>query len=524
MRYVRGRDGTGGRLAAWRAAALCLLTLTAASHASGQAVATGKSAGGDAVAQAAEIASASVRASPAGSELELRRADGATLRIELSGGEARIEGRAIGAYLPDGALESSWRDLLGEATRADGPALEAALRGWRPGADEAEAETAERLREAIVTFQTVPPPAPETRQPERRGVAIEPGGLSFGELSDRLGRLEASLSPIGPQAEAAAEDLVLVVHDDLELGPERVVPGNLALLEGRLDLAGTVEGHVLVLDGELRLHPGARVRGDVLQAGGEVRDLGGRVSGERVEVRRLGPREVAPAAPAPPAVREVHRPGPIESLGRNVARTTGDLVGLVGFYLVAAVVGVLLVYFARRRLEVVADTARGNFVRSFGAGIAGQILFFPVLLVLAVAVVTILVIPFYLLGVALALVAGYLAAAHALGETVALQRYQWFERLQLRRSNSYYYTLSGLAFLLAPFALAAALQLFGGLLGFVRGVTLFVGFVGTWVAVTTGVGAVLLSRGGSRSDYAYPATPAGGDLGSDEAPVEAAGA
>jgi hypothetical protein len=127
------------------------------------------------------------------------------------------------------------------------------------------------------------------------------------------------------------------------------------------------------------------------------------------------------------------------------------------------------------------------------------VLFFPALLIMTVLVITIPVIPFFVIGTGLAMLCGYLAVAHGAGEMFAKRRYryEWLERL--RRSNSYYYVLSGLVLLLIPFALAAALWVFGGLLGFLRGMVVFVACVATWVLCTSGFGAVLLTRAGSAS-------------------------
>ena len=97
--------------------------------------------------------------------------------------------------------------------------------------------------------------------------------------------------------------------------------------------------------------------------------------------------------------------------------------------------------------------------------------------------------------------------AHATGEVVEGRRYDWVERLNFRRSNSYWYVGLGLAVLLAPFAFGSAMYLFGGLLGFLRGLLFFAGGVLTWMAVTTGLGALLLSRGGSTRQYADGAMP-----------------
>ncbi|MEE9577640.1 MAG: hypothetical protein V3W35_09525, partial [Gemmatimonadota bacterium] len=112
-----------------------------------------------------------------------------------------------------------------------------------------------------------------------------------------------------------------------------------------------------------------------------------------------------------------------------------------------------------------------------------------------------LLIPFFALAVVVALVGGYVAVAHATGEILAARRFRSELLDRLRRSNSYYYVLSGLALLLVPFALGAILHLFGGPLSFLRGLTWFAAFLLTWLAVTIGLGAVILSRGGTRTDY-----------------------
>jgi hypothetical protein len=320
------------------------------------------------------------------------------------------------------------------------------------------------------------------------------------------------------------------VHDDYQVAVSRVVPGNVALLDGDLQLLGTIEGDVLVLDGNLIIEPSGLVDGNVLQVGGEVERLGGRISGElRSLMRRGGAIAVAPVpavdievAPRVRVAAAPQRRGFIGSLWHNIGQTLEGLWFAFTFWLALGVLGVLAVYFQRERLEVVADTARQNIARSFAVGVTGQFLFFPILLILVVAIITWLVIPLYLLGVALALIVGYLAVAHATGEALADLRYEGLA--WLRRSNSYYYILSGLAALLGLFAIAALLQIFGGLLGFLRGLAVFAGVALTWFAVSTGFGAVILSRAGTRRDYVWRARTSHLDTDADYAARGSAGA
>jgi hypothetical protein len=54
---------------------------------------------------------------------------------------------------------------------------------------------------------------------------------------------------------------------------------------------------------------------------------------------------------------------------------------------------------------------------------------------------------------------------------------------------------------MAPFAIASVLHLVGGWAGFIRGFIVFGGIVLSWAAATTGLGAVILTRGGRSGDF-----------------------
>lgn len=469
----------------------------------------------------------------------------ATLEVELAGGEARsislrdgrivVDGAAVGSYEPGGSLESAWRELLRQPGVLDGGTALVTLRAWDPPAD---AGGRSALVEAIAGL--APPASAEgvatdaVRDLGAGPVAIAPGLRSIDELTRGIERLRRSLGRIGAQSRVSGEDLALVVHDDYTVGPDRVVAGDVALLGGDLLLEGRVEGDVLVLDGTLTLAGGATVDGDVLQVGGEVLREGGRVLGEMVSLTidlgdledldvRIGTDLDVPVAPAVPEIRVTRSDrGFFGGIAHNIGHAVGGLGATLAWLVGLGALGIALVYFFQGRLEIVADTARLNVARSFGIGLAGQLLMLPVALVLVVGIVTWLVLPFYLLACALAVPVGYVVAAHAVGETLSLRRYDWLERLQLRRSNSYWYVITGLVALLAPFALGSALHVFGGLLGFLRGLAFFAAGVLTWTAVSTGLGALLLSRGGSRTRFARPSLD---DLLRDEDELgEAAGA
>ena len=488
-------------------------------------------------------ASTSVTVSYRGAELQIEEADGTSHRVALRDGSVQIDGRDVGSYQKGSALESSWRDLLQRGMDLRPAAFAERLRSWNPPADGADASTLGALKEALSRFAGGSPVAKEApaaspgaaagttaaashpsapagtvtvKGPQGGTVSIAPGRLSVDALASRLDKLRAALGRLGSQVQGEAGDLALVVHDDYAIPHGQVIDGNLALLDGDLRLGGEVKGDVLVLNGTLSLEPTALVHGDVVQVGGTVARHGGTVDGEFLSVKSLsgqaaaasaGTAHEAPEAPVVPHIRHGSSRGFFGSIFHNVFEAVGGVLAVLTALLLLGVVGALTVYFLKDQLEIVADTARANFGRSFGVGLAGEFLFFPVLLILVAGVITWLVIPFYLLAFGLAMLAGYLAVAHATGEVLAHQRYryEWIERL--RRSNSYYYILSGLAVLLLPFALAAALHLFGGWLSFLRGLTIFVAVVGTWVAITSGLGAVILARGGRVTEHARRASP-----------------
>lgn len=464
----------------------------------------------------------SIASQPGGrAALELELADGSGHVITFEDGAVRVDRGRVGSYRAGGALESAWREFLRAQVGREGPELAEALRDWRPPelAGE-EAQTATQLRERIDRILAVPEPepaAPETvAGPNGAPLSIAPGGISFQDLSRQLENLRGSLEGLGEAAQGADERLALIVHDDFTVAEGRTVDGNLALLGGELGLAGTVRGDVLVLNGTLRLLSSGQVEGDLLQVGGAVEHEGGRVTGELLSLRSLDP-SVAPRAPA--TARERQRSvesrvttrvdrrrdrGFFSRTVRNFGRAIEGLIATGSAYLALGLLGLLTVYVARPQLETVSDAIRRRFGRSFALGFAGQVLFAPAVLVMVVLVVTWLVLPFFVLGVIAAVLGGYLAVAHAAGELFARRRYryEWLERL--RRSNSYYYVLVGLALLLLPFALASLLWVFGGLAGLLRGLLIFVAVAGTWVLTTAGFGAVLLTRGGTRAEFARP--------------------
>jgi hypothetical protein len=266
------------------------------------------------------------------------------------------------------------------------------------------------------------------------------------------------------------------------IGSEEVHRGHVVVLEGNADIHGRLEGNLVTLDGDILVHPGAVITGDVLAIGGQVRALGGLVEGATQEMD------------ATPLSAEATTP-----LGTLVATRA---VGFLGVMFTLLVVGFGLVTFGRPNLEIVSDTVTTSFGRSFLVGVLGQVLLLPTFgalvvgLVLTVAgalLVPFAVVVFALLAIVAAL-GGAIAVAHAMGETITRRRMAHGVMLS---PNAYRYVTTGLAGVGSVWLAWIAF----GWVPFAGGVAFGIAALASWVAVSAGFGAALLSRGGIREEF-----------------------
>ncbi len=465
-------------------------------------------------AQDAGIAGSTVLIAGDIARLELELSSGQTTTLELNTGHVVIDGADVGSYERGGAFEQAWRDLLRNPSIADFTDLPDLLASWEPasGGSDGTARTAilgvfDRFDSHRMADALDGAAAPISAAPER--VTIVPRAGSIGKLAERLERLGIIMDRLAGEQGQLDGDFALVVDGDYRISDDMVIEGNVALLGGDLVVDGRINGDVLVVGGQLDLEPGATVSGDVRSIGGSVETTGALVMGEILSLSNIA--ESVDAAMSDMNIdidlgdaishqarnrSERHGRGFFGSISHNIGHAVGGIFGTAFWILGFMLFGALLVYFTPNRLEAVAVTARTDLVRSFGVGLAGEFLFGPVLVLLAVLIVTWLVIPFYLLAAAIAVPFGYVAVARATGEALVDRRYPLFDRFNLNRANTYYYVFNGLLLLLAPFAVASALHLLGGWAGFIRGFVGFVAIVLSWAAATTGLGAVILTRGG----------------------------
>ena len=276
---------------------------------------------------------------------------------------------------------------------------------------------------------------------------------------------------------------------DFSIGSNEVLQGPLLVVRGDASVYGRLLGNLVTIEGDVIVHQGGLVSGDILTLGGQVHERGGEIGGE---VRSLAATTVfaePPEAAAPPSA--------LATVGRRMA-------GVLGVFLTLGALGFGLVMFGRPNLEIVSDTVAHSFGRAFVTGLLGQILLLPTFGMLVVGLILsvagILLLPFavvvYALLVIVGALGGFLAVAHAMGETYTRRRLAL--GAMIGSPNSYRYILVGLGAL-------ASLWLAWSVFGWVpvageliRGLA----FLVTWLLATAGFGAALLSRAGVRENFA----------------------
>lgn len=245
--------------------------------------------------------------------------------------------------------------------------------------------------------------------------------------------------------------------------------GDLVTFRGAAEIAGTVQGDVIALGGDVVVLDGARIEGSAVSVGGRVRLEGGAVDGEIVET----------------ALRSIER-------GTFGARTSPVLIAL-GWAGVMLLIGLVALLLARRNLERVAEAVRERFARSLLWGVVAQLGFFPAILIiivaLAITVIGILVIPIalvvFLTAFAGAMALGFIAVAYATGDRMPVKGGGTPMPLALAAGLALYIGSWVLAALLAEVAVVGVL------------LRAIVGLL-TWIAMTAGLGATILTRGGTR--------------------------
>lgn len=273
--------------------------------------------------------------------------------------------------------------------------------------------------------------------------------------------------------------------DGVTEGPRTIAAGTLVrgavVSRGPVDVSGTVDGTVVSLAGNVRVHRGGVVTGDAIAVGGQVLADSGRVAGEMRSMGALPTLFTSAATAAEP---------------RSPMRATLDAAQLVaGVFAVILIIAIGVLLFAGPKLDEVVGTLERRFGRAFWMGILGQLLILPALavlcLALALTIIGVLLIPFAIVAYAIAVAGlvtlGFLAVARLVGGAL------FPGNGATPRARALGGTAAGVAIFFALWMVAALLVSAPVASTVIRSAAL----AATWAAGTLGLGAAILSRAGT---------------------------
>lgn len=300
-------------------------------------------------------------------------------------------------------------------------------------------------------------------------------------MDSRLRTEIAILSRLLTGVEIPAADSFLLGDRELAAGTTRL--GTVAVARGDLAVRGRLEGDALVLHGDVIVYPGGHITGDAVSVDGRVRTAGGVVEGDVRSVRGIAGGILARAA------------GRVSST--EPVTTWAALKMVFGWFAVLCAIGIGVLLFAERNLDGVVTALEQQFTRSFWMGVLGQLAAIPGLLLmmlgLAITLLGILLIPFAIVAYVIALAGlvtlGFLAVARFTGRAFS-RGASATRRVHLRS------LLVGLSIYVGLWLLAAAFNWNPVAGSVLRAVAL----AGSWVALTLGLGATIISRAGTHRD------------------------
>lgn len=169
------------------------------------------------------------------------------------------------------------------------------------------------------------------------------------------------------------------------------VEGNVAAIFGNVTLSGKVDGDVVSVFGKLKLNENAVIKGDTAAIGGGIeRAAGSELQGE---------------------VADVSIPFVLGQVDWIPNITTGSLFGLAVLYGLSCLVYLLI----PERVVNISKTIWDRMPRRFGIGLLAFLAFIPGIIVLAITLIGILAIPFFILGFILVAFIASVAMYIALG-------------------------------------------------------------------------------------------------------------
>ena len=458
-------------------------------------------------AQERTIVSNQVEVSNSEASLHLEFSDGEHLSVTFADGEVTVDGEVLGRYEAGGATDRAWRGLLADVLPlANGP-LARELEGWQPDSSipGADLDVLRALDDALA--RAVGGAMVDRRQ--------ERAGERMGELLGVMARSE-NIQGLGEALEDVdLESLDIWLREDRTVPEGTSVAGGILVVDAHLDVRGRVRGDVIVLDGALTLAENSRIEGDVRLVQSHLERHGGEVEGDVVDVVGELRREET-------QIRDRIREEIRRELGRarasrpsgtgdtsTVGRAVDDIFGTVFTFIVVGLLTLLASRISEDRVRVITREVGHNPARCAAVGFAGGFLALPVyilgMVALAITIVGIVLlipwVPLFPVAVAAAAFMGYVGVSHHVGRWVLDREFPWLDWVD--RDHPIHVRLTGVATLFAPFAAGAALRVLP-LVGWIGGFVAALGTLAGIAATTTGLGAVIRTRGGKRpTSWAY---------------------
>jgi hypothetical protein len=274
--------------------------------------------------------------------------------------------------------------------------------------------------------------------------------------------------------EVRGDDLVRF-GEDVHVGWDELVRGDVVTIFGEAKIDGKVMGDVVSVMGDVELSSSAIVNGQVVSILGDLsKEEGARVRGETVMVGHGSPNI---------------------SLGLPVLSARGKVIRVL-IRVIMLIVGILLmgivIAFLPERMDRSSKCVFGSFFKSLGIGalvvFVGSILVGIVCVIFAITVIGIPIA--ILLGISYAVffLLGYFVSAYAIGKVVVA-------KLNLQTKSLFVRGFIGIFVLCLLGLIARVIDIYPFMDPLSSVFSILGGFI-SFIALLTGVGAIILSKGG----------------------------
>ncbi len=482
--------------------------------------------------QVRQVVSHQLAISDREASIHLEFADQGRLDIEFRDGEVFVGDALVGTYDRRDELDIAWRRLLGEVVTLENGPLARALEAWEPPSWMAgnAANIALLLDEALEGALLPPTVEVSLGEADEVSPAFE---LNLLGLLSRTSILPA----LAEALEGLPEDgIQIYLEQDVFVGAGEHIIGPLLLVDGNLTVEGEIDGDVVVTQGSVHLEEGGLITGELRLVDARLYRDGGTIEGRVVSVE-------SDRDQLERRIRDEIRTEFRDRIRNTAGRARGDRTGVSAFFgdvthgvaeifedlvklFLLAAGSLLIVFFWKDRLNVIADAARRTPIRAGMVGVAGAFLFLPAWILgtiaLLVSIVGILALPFWLLlfpvVTAVAVGVGYLAVARNVGEWLADQNFSRIDRV--RATNTFYAVVAGIVALAVLSMLGSLLGMFGPILGVLQALVAGAGALVTMTALLIGFGAVLMTRGGRQPEFYDGRDPFDDDIWTPTVEVE----